>query len=197
VGGKDIKLTAEVAPHEHGCPDLHKIIKRTSVKDPKIEDVDRLREILQESPTLWQLVGDLSYRVRALLIEELGGSSAFFRESVHEAMKHMEAELEQEGATALEQLLIQQVLLSFVRLREVELRHNSAIHTEGPVSVAVVDFWEKRLSTAERRFFRACETLARTRRLIRQTPAIQVNIAAQGGKQLNVQGSVQQPPRSE
>ena len=38
--------------------------------------------------------------------------------------------------------------------------------------------------------FWACETLARVRRLIRATPAIQVNIAAAGGRQVNVTGEV-------
>jgi hypothetical protein len=41
-------------------------------------------------------------------------------------------------------------------------------------------YWEKRLSAAQRRFTRACETLARVRKLS-NTPALQFNIAANGG----------------
>jgi integrase/recombinase XerD len=47
-------------------------------------------------------------------------------------------------------------------------------------------------------YLRACETLARVRKLIRRTPAIQVNIAAAGGQQLNVvqtQSESEQPAR--
>jgi hypothetical protein len=47
-------------------------------------------------------------------------------------------------------------------------------------------YMEKRLSMAQRRFTRACETLTRVKRWSRNTPALQVNIAAAGGKQLNV-----------
>ncbi len=42
------------------------------------------------------------------------------------------------------------------------------------------------LTGAQRRFRRACETLARLRRLALSTPALQFNIAASGGQQVNV-----------
>ncbi|HEV8136372.1 MAG TPA: hypothetical protein VGP85_16955 [Pyrinomonadaceae bacterium] len=47
-------------------------------------------------------------------------------------------------------------------------------------------YWEKRLSAAQRRFTRACETLARVRKLSRNTPALQFNIATSGGQQVNL-----------
>lgn len=47
-------------------------------------------------------------------------------------------------------------------------------------------YCEKRLSAAQRRFTRACETLARVRKLSRNTPALQLNIATSGGQQVNV-----------
>jgi len=43
-------------------------------------------------------------------------------------------------------------------------------------------YWEKRLSAAQRRFTRAGETLARVRKLSRNVPALQFNIAANGGR---------------
>ncbi len=46
-------------------------------------------------------------------------------------------------------------------------------------------YWEKRLMMAQRRFTKACESLARVRRLSRRIP-VQVNIAVQGGQQINV-----------
>jgi hypothetical protein len=39
---------------------------------------------------------------------------------------------------------------------------------------------------AQARYLRACETLARIRKLARSTPALQVNIAADGGRQVNL-----------
>jgi hypothetical protein len=42
-------------------------------------------------------------------------------------------------------------------------------------------YWEKRLSASQKRFTRACESLTRVRRLMRNTPTLQFNIAAKGG----------------
>ena len=53
-------------------------------------------------------------------------------------------------------------------------------------STSSVDHWERRLSAAQRRYLRACESLARVRKLGRTTPALQLNIATHGGQQVNV-----------
>jgi hypothetical protein len=45
-------------------------------------------------------------------------------------------------------------------------------------------YWEKRLSAAQRRYLRACTTLARIRKM--RLPAMQVNIAAEGGWHVNI-----------
>jgi len=52
-------------------------------------------------------------------------------------------------------------------------------------------FLEKRLNAAQWRFLRAVETLARVRKIARRTPPLQVNIATQGGQQVNVAGDVE------
>ena len=44
----------------------------------------------------------------------------------------------------------------------------------------------ERLSAAQRRFNRACETLARVRKLSRNTAALQSNIATSEGQQVNL-----------
>ena len=54
------------------------------------------------------------------------------------------------------------------------------------VTLTLGMYWEKRLSAAQRRFTRACETLARVRKLSRNTPALQFNIATSGGQQVNL-----------
>jgi hypothetical protein len=49
-------------------------------------------------------------------------------------------------------------------------------------------FWDKRLSAGQRRYLRACETLARVRKITRAT--MQINIAGPGSQQLNVAGDL-------
>jgi hypothetical protein len=77
---------------------------------------------------------------------------------------------------ALEYLLIQQVALCWLKLAYTEWQHKHYL-TNGNTTIVQANFWEHRLSSAQRRFLRAVETLARVRRL--QLPAVQVNIGAQ------------------
>jgi len=56
------------------------------------------------------------------------------------------------------------------------------------VSLQVGAYWDNLLTSNQARFTRAIETLARTRRFAQNTPALQINIAREGGKLVNVQG---------
>jgi hypothetical protein len=96
----------------------------------------------------------------------------------------LKKELGSEEAPLLEQLLIQQAALCWLKLNLVELSYSGTMKQSITLTLGI--YWEKRLSAAQRRFTRACETLTRVRKLSRNTPALQVNIAAQGGQQVNV-----------
>ena len=84
----------------------------------------------------------------------------------------------------LEQLLIQDAALSWLKLSIIELQYSNVMKQSITLTLGI--FWEKRLSAAQRRFTRACETLARVRKLSRNTPALQFNIATSGGQQVNL-----------
>lgn len=81
-------------------------------------------------------------------------------------------------------LWIQHAALSWLKLSLVELHYSHTMKQSITLTHGV--FWEKRLTAAQRRFTRACETLARVRKLSRKVPALQLNIAASGGQQVNV-----------
>ena len=84
----------------------------------------------------------------------------------------------------LEQLLIQHAALSWLKLSLVELQYSHVMKQSITLTLGI--FWEERLSAAQNRFTRACETLARVRKLSRNPPALQFNIATNGGQQVNV-----------
>ena len=98
-------------------------------------------------------------------------------------LQSLRADLGFDSASALERLLIQQVTLCWLNLNVTEYRHSKTIKDSFTLTLGI--YWEKRLTAAQRRFTRACESLARVRRLTRSVP-IQVNIAAKGGKQINL-----------
>jgi hypothetical protein len=108
--------------------------------------------------------------------------------AMKECWKHrlqsLKRELGSEGAPLLEQLLIQQAALCWLKLNLVELSYSSTMKQSITLTLGI--FWETRLSAAQKRFTRACETLTLVRKLSRNTPALQFNIASNGGRQVNV-----------
>jgi hypothetical protein len=117
------------------------------------------------------------------LTNEGGGHGA--RACWEQRMQSIRADLGYATSPPLEQLLIQQVSLCWLNLNLVEFRHVNIMKQS--ITLTLGAYWDKRLSMAQQRFTRACESLARVRRLSRRIP-IQVNIAAQGGQQINVAG---------
>jgi hypothetical protein len=155
--------------------------------DPPPEAMAQFKKWLDESPDLWAIAGDITKMVRDKIVERLSGNE-IVRESLTKAMEVMRAEMGYEAVSQPERLLIDQVTLCWLRLRYVEWHYTRV--TSESIPIARADYWERRLNAAQRRFLRACETLTRVRKITRQTLALQVNIAAKGGQQVNVLGDV-------
>lgn len=85
----------------------------------------------------------------------------------------------------LERLLIDQVVLTYIYLNQVEYQLSKL--WEKSVEPATVVFWEERVARCQLRYLRAVESLARVRRLLK-LPSIQVNVALDGGQQVNMAG---------
>jgi hypothetical protein len=132
---------------------------------------------------LWRDVASAGYLAELIVIDNARATPA-----VKECWKHRLQKLKKElgavGAPLLEQLLIQNAALCWLHLSLVEISYSSVMKQS--ISLTLGVYWEKRLTAAQRRFTRACETLARVRKLSRNTPALQFNIAADGGKQVNL-----------
>ena len=65
-----------------------------------------------------------------------------------------------------------------------ELRYTSVMRQS--ITLMLGAYWEKRLTAAQKRFNRACESLERVRKLSAHLPRVQINVAAEGGQQVNV-----------
>jgi hypothetical protein len=163
--------------------ELSALIARTNKEKPKADDVKALRAMLAKHPQLWRTAGDLAVQNQQKLLRDTKMTVAA-REMTDSALDNMRRELGYKDAPMLEQMLIEQVLLSWLRLNLWEYH----VTEMGSASLTVADFWERRLSAAQRRYLRACETLARVQRLSRTTPALQVNIATRDGQQVNIAG---------
>lgn len=97
-------------------------------------------------------------------------------------------QLDYDAAPMLERLLIDQILTARLRLIYVEKCYSQKV-LGSTIEITQAEYYENLLNSAQARLARAIETLARVRRLARNTPALQINIANEGGKQVNVQTS--------
>jgi hypothetical protein len=79
-------------------------------------------------------------------------------------------------------MLIEHACVCWLRLAVMEVRYSCVVTANN--TLRQIEHTERRLSEAQRRFNRACESLARVRKLSR--PSVQINVATEGGRQLNV-----------
>ncbi len=161
-------------------------IDRVNADSPAPEDLARLRRLLAESPSAGKLGGDLA----ALAIDKMmtappfRGSSPFIRESVKVGLVALRRELGHDQAPPIEKLCIELITASWLNMYTVQYQY-ADVQSRDP-EIAEGDYWEKRLSAAQKRYTRAIEALARVRRLLRSS-AVQLNIGAQ---QVNVAGDL-------
>ncbi len=143
-----------------------------------------VRKVLDEYPSLWPGIRCLATNAWDELLKAAGCA----RDSVpamfiERTMKHIENELGYKGSPILERLLIEQVMIAWLDLDIVQVKYAAATgssHTHDSGA-----YWDRRLNSAQHRYLRAVESLARVRKLALVAP-LQVNI---GGQQVNVAGS--------
>ncbi len=161
------------------------LLEKTNKDHPRPSDVKALSNLLNDhkSLELWRSVASAGYMAELTVIENATAVTGL-KECWKQRLQSLKKELGCDGAPMLEQLLIQQAALCWLKLSLIELSYSSVMKQS--ITLTLGMYWEKRLSAAQKRFARACETLARVRRLSRNTPALQFNIASDGGQQVNV-----------
>ncbi|MBW7959672.1 MAG: hypothetical protein H3C69_08950 [Candidatus Promineofilum sp.] len=164
-----------------GVGALIQVIRRADKDKPTKEDKAELDRILREHPALWRAAGDIMEQAGRKLAADMSATYAVKR-SVTAGWEQLQKDLARPGDEELERLLVQQAALAWLKLAVTEYQHAHFLISGGE-TITKCDFWERRLSAAQRRYLRACETLARVRRL--RLPAVQVNIGAQQVNQVN------------
>jgi hypothetical protein len=161
------------------------LLDKTNKENPQPKDVKALSDLLSGNRKLelWRDAASAGHLAELMVIENAHATAAL-KECWKQRLQVLKKDLGYNGAPMLEQLLIQQTALCWLKLNLVELAYSNTMKQSITLTLGV--YWEKRLSAAQRRFTRSCETLARVRKLSRNTPALQFNIAASGGQQVNV-----------
>jgi hypothetical protein len=151
----------------------------------EIAAADRLalQRAFADHPGLWRVVGDMALQARQRMIEKYAAQPVV-QEAITAGTGALSRSLGWDQAPMLEKLLIDQVITCWINQYDVQTRYTLNMASNPTLEQGT--YWEKRLSSAQRRYLRACETLARVRKLAQAGP-LQVNIGAQ---QVNVVGAV-------
>ena len=159
-------------------------MKLAGQKNPSAEDMEKLRRQIVSSPETWNMASDSMASIRHSLVEKM--SAGVLRAMMLAEVDILAKQLDYDAAPMLERLLLDQIFTARLRLIYVEKIYDSKV-LGNSIPIIQAEYFENLLSSAQARFQRAIETLARVRRLARNTPALQINIANEGGKQVNVQ----------
>jgi len=141
-----------------------------------------IRRVFRDYPDIWTDARTTFTKVEHELMKAAGYSKNTNGLIIEQVLESMRTELGYQEAPLLEQLLIEHVVLAWLDFDTVQRQYammNSDNHTQ-----AVGIYRDRRMNSAQQRYLRAIEALARVRRLAQGTP-LQVNI---GGQQINVAG---------
>ena len=162
-----------------GVDDPFEILQRTNKNNPSKKDVRKLRKTLKDNPGLWRKYGDLARLTQNQIVDSIPANSAII-ESIWRAAPEMRTQMNYDEAPLIEQLLIEQVILTWLHFHKTHYTYQ--LITDESCTLPRADFWERSVNSAQRRYLRAIETLVRVRKLNGRAN-VQINIAQQ---QLNV-----------
>ena len=140
--------------------DLQALIKATDKENPKPEDLSAMQKYLDGNDALVQ-VNSISQKAFERAVE-ISSSSALIREMFNRQIKEKQKDLGIETATPIEKILIDQVVLCWFRLNNMEILHASKTHEGHSTETGL--YWEKRLNSAQRRLLKATETLTKVQK---------------------------------
>lgn len=132
--------------------------------------------------SIWDTYGNLADVAERGLIEAAAGENALMREAIQAKVADLRRELEGENPSPLERLLVEQVVICWLHLNYRNAVAGRALKDR--CSLLIAEHQGRLGERAQRRFESAVKTLVTVRRLA--LPTVQVNIAASGGRQVNV-----------
>jgi len=164
------------------------LVKRCYEKKPSQKDVNELKKWMDTYPELWKVVFDTAHIIEENFITNMASAKA----SVIAMQKNTDEirnEMRYGEASIMERMLIDDLVISWLGVQY--CNYQLMVRMGRDEKIVLLEFWERRLSMSQRRYLHACETLAKVRRLMSGKPCVQVNIATQGGQQVNVAGDLE------
>jgi hypothetical protein len=178
---KRLELVKAEAQDISAC--FNDLLEKTNRTEPRPADVDALRALLRENEEarLWERVAGCMRIAQNHLLEHTPLSLGIV-ECWRPRLVELYTQLAGESPSKVEELLAQHTVLCWLRLACVEASYTNI--TSQSITLTLAAHWERRLTLAQRRFTRACETLERVRMMMRRGAC--VNVTAGGSRQSEV-----------
>lgn len=151
---------AEKDPDSFGR--LRELIVKTNKTDAKEQDVKELRAYLDRNPKMWRVVGDLAQQAQARVLEVLNATPPL-RVSLEVGLKQLREELGYKDSPAIERLMIDRVILCWLRMNLIEFDYTAKTMTGDSHTLTLGLYLERRMSLASNRYNKALESLAKLR----------------------------------
>jgi hypothetical protein len=152
--------------------EVRELLDRARGGDPAA--LPALRAALDGRPELWRAYGDLAAHARGAWVELIGGADLALKESLARTASAMLAELAGPAAPALERLLAERVVATWL-----QVNHADALAAQAAgLSIRQASFAQGRQESAQRRHIAAAAALATLRRLLPATAEIVVPATA-------------------
>lgn len=135
--------------------------------------VESLSKLLDDNPQLWQQIGDLAKNSEMLLVLKIAGSDCLTRESIERQIATMRETMTSHKASAMEKLLIDQVIICWLQQQWVNIQHPTA----GDVDIPAGRFILQQRESAQRMLNAAHQAL----HTYRKFAPPQLNVMRGGG----------------
>jgi len=152
------KTTAKVKRE----PSISDLIKLTDKSDPKPEHLALIRKRLDDDSALVEL-NEVGQRAIARVIDTYT-DSRLLRELYTRQIDAKREELGYGSAGVIERMLIDQLVLCHLRLNMIEMYHAEKVKQSHSLETGM--YRDKMLTSYQRRFERACLSLAKVRKLL-------------------------------
>ena len=160
-----------------------KVIERTyKAKKPAKEDLQEIRKFLTDYPEFCSIVFGMVEATQAQLIKNYIDNDVA-KIAIEEHIISLRNDMGYHESPVMEKLLIENIVTAWLRVQWLDWQVASRMG--GEFRIPAMEFWQKSLTTAQRNYLAACETLAKVRKM--KLPNLQLNI---GDKQINVAGDL-------
>lgn len=166
--------------------DLGSVLARCQTKTVKSKDLALLESELDANPRAIAELGNLT-QINITQMAK-GFNNPGLLVILEKYVPKLKKDLGYDTAPKIQRLAIDAIALSWLRWQKTEYEHTW--HSRQGLSLNQAAYWDKSLTAAQGRYLKALNTLAKIQKLARHDPALQVNIAAQGGQQVNVAGDL-------